>query len=552
MATITFGLSDLKKRGVEADLESLVTKLGMDIEKTEGDDVTIDITPNRPDLLDIMGFARAAGFFSGKTKPKENFYNLTREPFTEVTVTSAVRKVRPFAAAMIVKNIDLTGNKLRYLINFTEKFCDTYGRRRKKIAMGLHNLDVIKPPLIYDASHDGSFKPLGSEKQMSFEEIIEKHQKGLEYSNAIAGNGKKQPYPFLRDTENILSLIPIINSELTRVRESTKNLLVDLTGTSKSGVREAINLFACTFIDMGADVYPCSIVFQNTREATPQLIYNEIRIKRSKVERSLGLFLDDNKIITMANRMGYVAAKYGTYTLVYVPPYRLDVLNEQDVIEDIAIAYGYDKITPLPILGFSSGVPEESREYLNRVSRLMLGFGYFESLNMYLTNERLNFENMLQKYDPKNVIKVAYAKTEAITMLRTSLTPGLLQNLSVSMHQRMPQRLFEVGSVFAIDKNKIIESNNLAFVNEHSKSDFSEIKAVVKDLLQLIDVRKYSLKECKNSSFIDGRCAAIMVGNEMLGYFGELSPGVLENFKLEEPVAAAEIMIDKVRVLPGV
>ena len=548
MATITYSMKDLGDFGADADrLTKLVESLGMEVEDIKDGEVTMDITPNRPDLLDIVGFRRALMSFSERSTPKENVYSIGKEPAMRVTVGKAVKSLRPYIAAMVVRNADLSGDKLKYLINFTEKLCDTYGRRRRKLAIGLHNLDVIKGPLVYDAAHKGEFVPLGDSRKMTFEEVIKNHGKGVEYGDIVTANNPKALYPFLSDSKDVLSLIPITNSNLTRVMGSTRNLLVELTGTSINAVVDALGMIACSFIDAGAEVLPCEIVYKNRIMLTPQLSYKEFRIRKFSVDKTIGAMIDDGMMIGLANRMGNTAVKYGNYILIDVPPYRLDVLNEQDVIEDIAIAYGYGKIQPLPVGGFSTGVPEDYQEYFNSTSRLMVGLGFSEAMNTYLTSERLNFDSVARKSNPESVVSVAYAKTEVTTMLRTSILPQLLQNLGQSAHERMPQRLFEIGSAFSVEKGKVKETHLMGIVSEHSKANFAEIKSVVEAIMRHIGGGKYSIEDFDDPAFIKGRCARMSIGNDVVGYFGEIAPQVLENFKLEEPVVAAEMRMGDMR-----
>ena len=438
MAIVTFELEDLARLGLaKENIKEVVEKLGMSLDGLDEKSATIDITPNRPDLLDMIGFVRASEFLTGKKVPKQKFYAIKNDPIMQVKVTTAVKKIRPFIAAAVVKNIDLKGNKLKNLINFTEKFCETYGRKRKKIAIGIYDMDHVESPLTYDASKDGEFIPLGSKEKATFAEILKEHQKGVEYSAILS---KSKAYPYLKDANGILSLIPIVDSEPSRITNGTRNILIELTGTSQNAVERALDLIVCSFIDLDAEIYPCEIAYPSKKTITPQLPYQEIRIKRSKAEKTLGVYLEENRLVGLANKLGNVAAKYGNYTLVYIPPYRLDIINEQDVIEDIAIAYGYDKIEPLPIDSVSIGLAEESRTRFNKVSRLMVGMGFSEAMNFYLTNEQLNFTSLGHKENADSTIKVTYAKTEAITMLRTNLLSGLMQNLGSSTNERMPQK----------------------------------------------------------------------------------------------------------------
>ncbi|MDE1868983.1 MAG: phenylalanine--tRNA ligase subunit beta [Candidatus Micrarchaeota archaeon] len=549
MATIRFSINDLRAYGIEkARLEKIAAALGMEVEKIDGDEATIDITADRPDMLDIVGFGRAASLFNGKSSVREGHYKISNEPFTEVKVSDSVKRVRPFIAAFVAKNVDMTGNRLKYLMNFTEKFCDTYGRKRRKLAIGVHNLDMVKGPLVYSAGNESGFVPLGASKSMSFEEALRKTEKGREYGSLLSES--KGLYPYLKDSKNIISLIPITNSDVTKVMQGTKNLFIEITGTSKSAVEQTAALMACSFIDSGADVHPCNITYKTGRVKTPELKYSEMMIKPAEVDRTLGTSLINfNAILALLGRMGHLAAKYGNNVIAYVAPYRLDVLDERDLIEDIAIAYGYDNITPLPVAGFGVGIKSELSEFADRISSKMIGLGFTESMNNNLTNERVNFENMDRDYDKNDIVSIAQAKTEAISMLRTAVLPSLLQNLSISGHEPMPQKLFEIGKAFALNKGKIIESDLISIVSEHPKANFSEIKSVAEAVLGMATGQKITLKRHKDSAFIEGRCASIHIDNEWIGIIGEIAPGVLANFKIDEPVVAAELDMRKLMVL---
>lgn len=542
MAIVTFGLEDLAKLGVgRKDAENMTERLGMTLESINESEITIDVTTNRPDMLDIVGFARAAKQLMGKSVPKENFYSISSEPSLTVNVTKAVKRVRPFIAAAVVKSVSLDDNKLKNLINFTEKFCETYGRKRKKIAIGLHNLDSIVGQLTYDAERNGELVPLGYTINTKFADVLKKNDKGVLYSGTL---GKSKACPFLKDEKKVIALIPIINCEATRVTEKTTNLFIDVTGTSADAVEGALALISCSFMDGGAQVVPCKIKYSGKTMTTPNLEYRKVKVRTTRAEKTLGVSLNENTIITMSNRLGHVAAKYGNYILTYSPPYRLDVLNEQDIIEDIAIAYGYDRITPLPVVSSSYGVPNPKTEENERVSRLMLGLGFTEAMNTYLTNERLNFVNMRRHGIENTTIKVAYAKTESITMLRTTILPGLLENLSNSKDEKMPQKLFEIGCVFGMDGSRASEKTNVSIVSEHSRANYSEIKSAVEEILRFIGCKDYKLHKLNDGAFIEGRAASAVSESKVLCNFGEVHPAVLANFNIEEPVVAAEIMLD--------
>ncbi len=551
LATVKFYNDDIKKHIGYDRFKELVIALGMDIESSDDTSITIDITPNRPDLLDFAGLMRAIGLIEGDKKLRE--YSLSSSaPIKKLNVTKKVNGVRPFIEAFAVMGADLSGNKLQYLINFAEKIGDTYGRRRKKLAIGLHNMDAIKGNLEYDATASARFTPLDSELEHDFDDIIKRHPKGIEYAHTLTKKGNiAKVYPFLKDQEKILAMIPIINSGATKITEKTKNLFIDITGTDEKAIHDVAGIFACSFIDSGADVFSIDTEYGKKKAAHYALQYKRITINPNRVSARLGHEMGKKDILQLLSRMGYGSAYEKGKLVAIVPPYRVDVLNWQDIVEDIAIAVGYDAIEPKPIYGTAHGMPSLFTSLKDNLSYLMVGMGFFESINTYLTNETNDFENMQRKPDTDSIVRIEYSKTEAYSILRQRLLPSLMQDLGTSAHEKMPQKLFEIGSIFMVEHGNAIESTALAMVSEHSKANFAEIKGYVEALLDRMQI-EYSFCDSDDPAFIGGRCLGIMTGKRRIGVFGEMHPQVLNNFKLEEPVVAAEVtLLENIDYLEG-
>ena len=543
MAIVTFNINDLGSGDTEKLVET-INRIGLEVEGVEGDEISIDVTPNRPDMLDFYGIKRALESFSNGKVPEYGYYAVKSEPELSIEVAEAVSRVRPYIAAFVAKGVKLNERSLKYMISFTEKLAETYGRSRKKMAIGLHNYNIVNGDLVYDASAEGRFLPIGADREMSFDEILERHAKGIKYSNTVSGKGRKK-YPFLRDSEKILSMIPIINSKATAIDANTTNILVDVTGTSEKTVKETANLLAASLMDQGGEIYPVVILYKGRKEVTPDMAYRDIKVNLRKVDSTIGAKLTESMLVGYINRMGYPASKYGNNLLVHVPPYRLDVFNYQDVVEDIAISFGYDRIVPLPVRGVAVGLPGDLYEYGDDIARFMVGLGFTEAVNNYLTNEEISFSDMGYAGAAERV-SVVYSKTENLTMLRMAILPGILQDLSRSVHERMPQRLFEIGSVFEVRGGKPYEKVNLAFASQNSKVNFAEAKSTLESVMKYLEV-KYEIREAEDKAFISGRCAEIIIEGKKRGMLGEIAPSVLENFKLLEPIVACEVnLIGKV------
>jgi phenylalanyl-tRNA synthetase beta chain len=516
-------------------LSKYVQDLGMSVEGLRADEIDVDVTPNRPDLLDIVGFARALKNYMHHNEKLE--YKIKEDtPITTINVGKNVGKVRPYISSFVVKKLDLTEESLKYIINFTEKFSETFGRRRSKLAMGLHDFSKVSGELRYDAKLEGRFTPLNSKKEMNFEEIMKIHEKGMLYGHTIKGS----LYPVLEDSKGIMSLIPIINSDRTKITKNTKEILVDITGTSQYIVEKAADLFACMFIDLKGEINRVRIRYEEGNKSiiTPLMKEKIIEIRPRQIEDHIGVAIGFNNILSLANKMGYKAVFINKKIRFFVPQYRLDVINEQDVIEDIAIGYGYDYIHPLHLFSEVEGGSLELKTKTNRkLVTLMLGLGFSEGNNNYFTNEKTNFEMM--RIEEKPHIQVKESKTENITMLRTWLLPSLLSILGRSAHEKMPQKLFELDLVFEIENNQVVEKHHLAGVYASPKINFNDIKAVVSAIFNSLGLEQ-KIREDKIGSFIDGRCARIE-GGKVKGFFGELHPEVLSNFGIEEPTVAFEL-----------
>ncbi len=526
----------------EGKIEAQLAKLGCNVERISGDEISIEVSPNRPDLFSAVGLARALRNFMHRSK-KYVYQTESDEPYLRISVGSKAEKVRPFLACLIAANMKLNEAALADLINFTEKFCETYGRSRKKIAIGIHDFNKVEPPLVYDAYSDGNFVALNETKERSFSEILKTTEQGKKYGRTLAG----KLYPALKDNNGVIALIPILNSERTRLEARTKNILVDITGTDGSAVNKTSDLLAAMFMDLGANVKKAVIAYPKTRVVTPPLEKRYLTLPLFIAEGEIGVSIGFSNVITLANKMGYDAALLGRDIRFRVPEYRMDVINEQDIVEDLAIAYGYDYINPMPVPSEHPGKLDPREELFDSLSEAMVGMGYSETVNTYLTNEKTNFTDMrtgtaykdssTQKTD---YIRLKAARAQSVTMLRTWLLPSLLKNIGASAHEKMPQKAFELDLVFSMVGKTPREDYHLAGVLTGPRSNFNDIKGTLDSLAYLLGL-VYNPVAYAHESFIRGRCARVSIGKENMGMFGELHPEVLNNFGIEEPTSVFEI-----------
>jgi phenylalanyl-tRNA synthetase beta chain len=519
MAQLQFPFEDLQelvKIGKQEAIE-LLTMLGFPAQESEGGMLNVEVTPNRPDALCVEGIARAIRCYKQGSAAK---YSALR-PKIEVLVDKSVASVRPFFGGAVVRNVQMTDSLVRSIMQVQEKLHETLGRKRRKVAIGMHDLDKVKPPFRYFACgrQEISFVPLDMERKMTPQEILEEHPKGREYSHLVPGL-----CPMITDAEGeVLSFPPIINGELTRLTGKSKNIFIDTTGTSMEAVNQAVNILAAMLADRGGTVEQIRI----NSKPYPILKEKKWPLPARKAEKLLGIKLGRKKAASLLAKLGHRVKG----SSVFVAGYRADVMHEVDLIEDIAIAYGYNNFEPrLPPISTVGKMREESLFH-----EALIGLGFDEVMSWTLSNKRLQEK---AKLPATNAIEMENPLTEDFTIFRPSILPNILLLLAESKNEKLPIRIYEIGSV---GSDKIRQ--RLSFASMHPKASFSEVKGVMLSLAQSTG-KKIDLQAEDFGPFIPGRSAAVYLDGKKAGFIGEISPEVLVGFGLEQPVCAAEIDID--------
>jgi phenylalanyl-tRNA synthetase beta chain len=509
-------LSSLSKVPSEK-LEENLTLLGVPVEKIEGDEINLEITPNRPDMLCVEGVARALScFVTGKPKKYE-----AKKSGYVLDVDGSVADVRPVIGMAVVRGVQMNENVLLSLIQLQEKLHETLGRKRKKVAIGVHDISRIRAPFRYFAcKRDGiSFVPLGGNTAMTPGEMLQKQEKGIAYAHLVG-----ELCPMITDKDgNVLSFPPIINGELTRVGEQSTDLLIDATGTSEVAVRQAVNILAAMLSDRGGKVETIRIAGKEYAIFEEK----EWKLPHAFICKLLGVQIPKDKMKKMLSKLGHriVGEK------VFSPGYRTDVMHEADLAEDVAIAYDYNKFEPkLPDFA-TVGRKREQRKFHD----LLLSMGFLEARTWILTNRKMLIK---ANSPPLAVVDIENPLTVDFEIVRPSLLPNILAIFGDSKNEKLPQKIYEEGTV-ARPK----EESHLAVAVMQPKAAFSQIRGIAEKIIGW-EGMKVSIKEANHPTFIDGRCCAIInEKDEVIGFFGEVHPEVLVNFGLEQPVVALEMKV---------
>ena len=529
------------------EIEEYSLQLGTKIDDKREDGIKIEYDPNRPDFCSIPGFARALKGIIGIERglPK---YNLKDSGVT-VHVEKSVAKVRPIIKCAIVRGVSFDADDIADLMNTQETLHWVIGRDRKKVSIGIHDMCDLEAPYKYYGVQANShpFVPLGEEKEMTPQEICLEHPKGTKYAHLVNPEGI---VPFLVDNKGgVLSFPPIINGVLTLVTEKTKDIFIDATGTDERAVTDALEILTSSFAENGYQVETVTVELPSGKTiVTPTFAAPTKKLRIKYVAEVLGLDLSKEEIKKYLLKARYgidQSGKNDKSIPVQVPSYRVDVLHEVDLVEDIAIAYGYHLMDPEidDIVNFGSQHPVFKLQ--NKCREILVGLGFIEMVSYTLVSRNWHYNKMRTEGKPVELLNPVSSE---FNIFRDSIVPSLINILQKNKPYSLPQKIFEVGDIARRDETEETKATREIFLSGaiiHPKMDFVEIKSNIEAILKALGVKKFKLQSTEHPSFFEGRCAKIMVAGEKIGIFGEIHPEVLTNFELENPVGAFEIEVEK-------
>lgn len=524
--------------------EELIARVPMMGGAFEGTDeagrLLFEFFPNRPDLVSVEGLARACRAFFDVRPGLPRFE--VRPGQETVRVEPSVAKIRPVIGFARVEGLSFNEARLTQLLELQERLTTGPGRRRRKVAIGIHDAAPVRAPFTYKAvARDAvRFVPLGMDRALTPEQILAEHEKGRIYGPLLDGHAK---VPLIVDAqEQVLSLPPIINGQLTALTNQTRSVLVDVTGTEARAVLGVLNIVVTSLAERGGRL--SSLAVQQGRQTltTPDLTPTETGLTYRRVRELLGLRVNHESARTHLGRMGHDVEPAGaSKATVLSPAYRMDLLHPDDLVEDLGIGYGFEKFEPrLPQRANFGSVQPRSRA-TRRARTLLLGLGFTEVVTLSITGKRDLFE--LLRTPPSPVVEIANPLTQEQAVIRPMLLPSLLGILRANKHRELPQSIFEAGLAIPDPGHGAKTQLRAAAVRISADASYSECKGLVEVFLRDAGIAA-TLERGSAPGFIEGRAALLRSpqGAE-IGFFGELRPDVITNFELGAPVIGFEVVL---------
>ncbi|KZW04107.1 phenylalanyl-tRNA synthetase [Exidia glandulosa HHB12029] len=558
-------------------------KLGQPAERPQ---LKIEIPANRYDLLCIEGIARSLRVFLGKEKAP--IYRLKYpvggdDKLLTLKISKDCLRVRPFFAGAVLRNIRFTQRSYESFIDLQDKLHHNIGRRRILVSMGTHDLDTITPPFSYEAlpPTEIEFVPLNQTKKFRADQLMAHYKTDRQLSKYLHIIEDSPVYPIIYDSKRVVaSMPPIINSEHSKITLNTRNVFLDVTATDQTKLDIVLNMLVTMFSEYCEEPFtiePIRVVLPDgTSKVTPDLAPQRRTAHASYINACTGLSLPPKDIAELLNRMTLSATTSPTepdQLLVEVPPTRPDILHECDIMEDAAIAYGFNNLPRTFPPTNTVAQPLAISKLCDLVRREWAQAGWVEALPLILCSHEENFAWLNRHDDGTQVVRLANPKTLEFQVVRTSLLPGLLKTIRENRNHALPVRIFETADVVFKDPTVERQARNerhAAAVWCNKTAGFEVIHGLLDRIMQMLEIPKiastdrtaqtgYYIAQFDDPTFFPGRAAQIyyrpssssssivleaktFIGlrDVPIGTLGILHPTVLQNFEIGYPCSALE------------
>ena len=526
----------VESRGREHDVSDMAFRLplmGTDIDTCDENTLDIEIFPDRPDLLSPETLFHGMMPFLHDYPPSPR---LAVKPGTiSMRVAPELADIRPVILGAVVRGVNIDDDVIKRLMEHQEKLHFALGRGRKRASIGVHDLAKIAPPFTVEAvSREHSFIPLAMDEEMSINEILESHPKGIDYAHLLHG---MEEVPIIFDANgSVLSFPPIINGDHTTVTTETRDIFIDVTGLDIRACESALMLICLQLSILGGEIESVRV---DTCDGTEWSIDGSPKVhsvQRDLVEGILGNSFSDDEIENAIRRMGgiYNGDTSGVLS-ISMPRWRFDILHPIDLVEEVAIGHGYDDLAYDVPKAPLTAIPRKDGHLRRRIREALQGLGLIQIQSLTLSNDTDQFTSVRWKNDG-HITRMTNPITTEHTILRQNILPGLLRLLSANRHHDLPQGVYELGTVVIDHKNR----DRFAFLVAERSGGFAKLRGRIQGLMRDLGCGEWRLESIENGPWLNGRSASIIVNDIVVGECGEIDPNVSEIFDLNVPMSGAQ------------
>lgn len=526
--------------------------------------IEIDLTPNRPDCLGAIGVAREISALN-RSSIKKPAIHLKESASKKISDVIEVIIKNPESCPRYVARY-IEGVKIKPSPHWLIKKLEAIGLRTINNVVDITNYVMMETgqPLHafdYNLLEDKKIVVRHARSGEKFTTLDEKEHT-LTGTSLLICDGKKPVAlagvmgglnsEILNDTTNVLLESAYFDPANTRKTAKSLGISTDSSQRFERGVDPEGQIYA---VERAAQlIYELAggEIAQGNIDCNPRPIPKKnVKLRIDRVNHLLGTSISKAEIVDILNRLEFKTKIENNIILVDVPPFRVDIEREVDLIEEVARIYGFDHIDEQIYSNVALVQPENKLEKFNQLLRdIFYGMGYNEVLTLSL----INF-NWAEKFSDHPFIKLRNPISEDLGTLRTSLIPGLLQVAKWNKNRYLnDQKLFEIGNIFYwLDKKhsshheklkiSLIRTGNASSKNWLEKERSSTFYDLKGDIFSLLAKLKINNFKCQQSSlkFLSGKAIELSIADKNIGYIGALSSEMLNFIDVEDDIFIAEL-----------
>lgn len=540
----------------------------------------IDIPANRYDMLCVEGIARALNIFRGTIpSPQYKLADMTGKAPLQMIVKAETSLIRPFVVCAVLRGVKLNAASYNSFIDLQDKLHQNLCRQRTLVAIGTHDLSTIQGPFTYEALPPDEIKfiPLKQTKEFKANDLMQHYlDHDLKLRKFVPILKDSLVYPVIYDANRtVLSLPPIINGAHSAISLNTRDIFIECTATDLTKAKVVLNTVVTMFseyCERPFEVEPVQVIDAFGESCLyPDVSCKSMDVSLDYINRCLGLDLSSSSVESLLKKMQIEAlpppstTASGQLTLS-IPPTRSDVLHACDVMEDVAIAYGYNNLTKHIPATVTQGKELPMNQLTEMLRQECAMAGYTEVLTWALCSKAENFDFMRRVDDGKTAVEIGNPATIEFEVVRSSLLPSALKTLGANKDAPLPVKLFEVSDVVHISSSHDVGARNdrhLVAVVSNREAAFEVIHGMLNRVMEALGVPldpklggeeggaassrcggTYEWEPSNDPAFFPGRQAKVMALGREVGFFGVVHPEVLEKFEIPYPVSALEISLE--------
>lgn len=526
-------------------------KIGQDVrpilELTE-DVIDFEITSNRPDCLSILGIAReaAATFNKQLTHPVcENLSIGTNNFDIEIKDNNLCKrymaqeiediKIEPSPQWMRHRLISCGINPINNIVDITNYVMLETGQP-------LHAFDaenISQNKIIVRTSKNESITTLDDTVRNFDNEmlVITDPEKILAIAGVMGGQSSK----INSDTKKIL--IESANFDAYNIRCTSKKLKLrtDASMRYEKCIDPNLTEFAMARVIYLIKKLNCGKISSQTLDIYPvKKMPRQIKLNPNKINQLLGTNISEQEMIQILSKIELKTQN----NLIEIPTFRNDIENDADIAEEVLRFYGYDKINSTLPATNTIGKKNKSQIINDKIKEIMIAQGGYEIKSFSFESPKV-FEKCLM--ENQDAVKISNPLGEEFSIMRTNTINSMMQALSLNFNKKNDEViLFELGKVYEKNNNDLPIENQILTIGAYGKINFLNIKGVIDKLFSKLKINNYDFKIGQEKFLHPYRQTKIFIGENEIGFLGEVHPKVTKNYDIKSKVCIATINLKHV------